>query len=87
MEVKLDVEEDEHEERDRVLSSIRNQKIKLLKDVVERDDNVNLSGLKDHFIFVERLETYYNHLYKYLLELGIGYQGLTYKEATKKSED
>ena len=52
MEVKLDVEEDEHEESYWVLSSIRNQKIKLLKDVVERDDNVNLSGLKGHFISV-----------------------------------
>ena len=41
--------------------------------------------VKDHFIFLERLEKYYSRFYEYLLEKKIGYQGLMYREATKKS--
>lgn len=41
--------------------------------------------VKDHFIFLERLEKYYRRFYEYLLEKKLGYQGLMYREATKKS--
>ena len=41
--------------------------------------------VKDHFIFLEQLEKYYHHFCEYLLEKKLGYQGLMYREATKKS--
>ena len=41
--------------------------------------------IKDHLIFLERLGTYYKKFYSFLLEKKIGYQGLMYREATKKA--
>ena len=41
--------------------------------------------IKDHFIFMERLAHYYDRYYEYLLQLKTGYQGLLYREATKKT--
>ncbi|CAI8330926.1 MAG: Uncharacterised protein [Flavobacterium sp. SCGC AAA160-P02] len=41
--------------------------------------------VKDHFIFMEHLGKYYNTLYSYLVEKKLGYQGLIYREATKRS--
>ena len=42
--------------------------------------------VKNHFSFLEKLETYYTEFYQFLLEKKIGYQGLIYREATKKIE-
>ena len=42
--------------------------------------------VKNHFSFLEKLETYYSHFYTFLVEKKIGYQGLIYREATKKIE-
>ena len=41
--------------------------------------------MKDHLIFMERLGVYYTKFYSFLLDKGIGYQGLIYREATKKA--
>lgn len=41
--------------------------------------------VKDHFVFMERLGKYYKTLYAYLVEKKVGYQGLIYREATKRS--
>ena len=43
--------------------------------------------IKDHFIFMEQLGIYYTKFYKYLINQKIGYQGLMYREATKKAEE
>ena len=40
--------------------------------------------MKDHFSFMEKLNTYYNAFYLFLKERKIGYQGLLYREATKQ---
>ncbi|MFY7670479.1 PD-(D/E)XK nuclease family protein [Tenacibaculum sp. MEBiC06402] len=40
--------------------------------------------IKNHFAFIERLNEYYDALYKFLLENSIGYQGCMYREATHK---
>jgi len=40
--------------------------------------------IKDHYSFLEKLNTYYDAFYKFLLEENIGYQGLMYREACKK---
>ena len=40
--------------------------------------------IKDHFAFMEKLGKYYNRFYEFLLENKTGYQGLIYREATKK---
>lgn len=42
--------------------------------------------VKNHFSFLEKLEIYYDPFYAFLLEKQIGYQGLIYREATKKIE-
>lgn len=42
--------------------------------------------VKNHFSFLEKLEIYYTEFYKFLLEKQLGYQGLIYREATKKIE-
>lgn len=42
--------------------------------------------VKNHFSFLEKLEIYYDRFYAFLLEKQIGYQGLIYREATKKIE-
>jgi len=42
--------------------------------------------IKNHFSFLEKLEIYYDAFYAFLLEKQIGYQGLIYREATKKIE-
>ena len=41
--------------------------------------------MKDHLIFMERLGVYYTKFYSFLLDKGTGYQGLIYREATKKA--
>lgn len=41
--------------------------------------------IKDHFFFMERLGSYYKHLYQFLVTEKIGYQGLMYREASKKA--
>jgi len=43
--------------------------------------------IKDHFKFIEKLNEYYNAFYQFLLEKRIGYQGVLYREATKKADD
>jgi hypothetical protein len=40
--------------------------------------------IKDHMVFMERLGNYYHQFYEHLLYLKTGYQGLIYREATKK---
>ncbi len=40
--------------------------------------------VKDHFFFMELLGKYYTHLYQFLIEKKIGYQGLMYREASEK---
>ncbi|MBA6156866.1 PD-(D/E)XK nuclease family protein [Tenacibaculum sp. S7007] len=40
--------------------------------------------IKDHFSFMEKLNKFYDAFYKFLLERKIGYQGVLYREATKK---
>jgi hypothetical protein len=40
--------------------------------------------VKDHYVFLEKLHVYYPKLYAHLLKNNSGYQGLIYKEATKK---
>lgn len=40
--------------------------------------------VKDHYVFLEKLHLFYPKLYAYLIERKSGYQGLIYREATKK---
>ena len=40
--------------------------------------------IKDHYFFLEKLNKYYNALYQFFIEKNIGYQGLMYREASKK---
>lgn len=40
--------------------------------------------IKDHRAFLEKLNVYYHAFYQFLLEQKIGYQGVLYREATKK---
>ncbi|GFD71659.1 hypothetical protein KUL113_10790 [Tenacibaculum sp. KUL113] len=43
--------------------------------------------MKDHFAFMEKLNKYYDAFYQFLLENNIGYQGVLYRESTKKVTD
>ncbi|TXD52448.1 MULTISPECIES: PD-(D/E)XK nuclease family protein [unclassified Polaribacter] len=43
--------------------------------------------IKDHYSFLEKLNTYYNAFYEFLISENIGYQGLMYREACKKIDD
>ncbi len=43
--------------------------------------------MKDHYIFLEKLEKYYDEFYNFLINNHIGYQGVLYREATKKLND
>ncbi len=43
--------------------------------------------IKDHHFFLERLNQYYNAFYQFLLKKDIGYQGLMYREASKKIDN
>lgn len=43
--------------------------------------------MKDHYSFLEKLNTFYNALYRFLKEKNIGYQGLIYRESCKKIDD
>lgn len=43
--------------------------------------------IKDHYSFLEKLNTYYNAFYEFLIGKNIGYQGLMYREACKKIDD
>ncbi len=40
--------------------------------------------IKDHYFFLEKLNNYYTAFYQFLLDNNIGYQGLMYREASKK---
>ena len=40
--------------------------------------------IKDHYSFLEKLNNYYNAFYQFLLKENIGYQGVMYREASKK---
>ena len=40
--------------------------------------------IKDHYFFLEKLNNYYTAFYQFLLDKNIGYQGLMYREASKK---
>ncbi len=42
--------------------------------------------IKNHTAFLERLDVYYHIFYTFLVENSMGYQGLMYREATKKIE-
>lgn len=42
--------------------------------------------IKDHLIFMELLGKYYDRLYPFLIDKKIGYQGLMYREASKKAD-
>ncbi|UAM97401.1 PD-(D/E)XK nuclease family protein [Polaribacter litorisediminis] len=43
--------------------------------------------IKDHYSFLEKLNTYYNAFYQFLIHKNIGYQGLMYREACGKIDD
>jgi hypothetical protein len=43
--------------------------------------------MKTHFSFMEKLGDYYAEFYKYLCQKNSGYQGLMYREATKKIDE
>lgn len=43
--------------------------------------------IKDHFSFMEKLAQFYDAFYTFLTENRIGYQGVLYREATKKVAD
>jgi hypothetical protein len=43
--------------------------------------------IKDHYSFLEKLHTYYTAFYQFLIDENIGYQGLMYREASKKIDD
>ncbi|UTD15868.1 PD-(D/E)XK nuclease family protein [Tenacibaculum mesophilum] len=43
--------------------------------------------MKDHFSFMEKLNKYYDAFYQFLVENNIGYQGVLYRESTKKVAD
>lgn len=43
--------------------------------------------MKDHFAFMEKLNNYYDAFYQFLVENNIGYQGVLYRESTKKVAD
>ena len=43
--------------------------------------------IKDHLIFMERLGAYYAKFYSFLVDKKIGYQGLMYREASKKAAE
>lgn len=43
--------------------------------------------IKDHYSFLEKLNTYYNAFYQFLIHKNIGYQGLMYREACHKIDD
>ncbi len=43
--------------------------------------------MKDHFSFMEKLEQFYTVFYQFLVENKIGYQGVLYREATRKVEN
>ncbi|WP_047787922.1 PD-(D/E)XK nuclease family protein [Tenacibaculum mesophilum] len=43
--------------------------------------------MKDHFAFMEKLNKYYDAFYQFLVENNIGYQGVLYRESTKKVTD
>lgn len=45
---------------------------------------VQTEMMKNHFSFMEKLGEYYHAFYAYLKEKNIGYQGLIYRESTKK---
>ena len=45
------------------------------------------SLMKNHFSFMEKLNEYYIKFYTYLLKRNSGYQGLMYREATKKIKE
>ena len=40
--------------------------------------------IKDHYFFLEKLNNYYTAFYQFLMDQNIGYQGLMYREASKK---
>ena len=40
--------------------------------------------IKDHYSFLEKLNIYYDAFYQFLIDETIGYQGLMYREASKK---
>lgn len=40
--------------------------------------------IKEHHAFIEKLNEYYNAFYQFLINNNIGYQGILYREATKK---
>ncbi len=43
--------------------------------------------IKDHFSFMEKLNKFYDAFYEFLLEQKIGYQGVLYREATRKVDN
>ena len=50
------------------------------------DKNIEETELvKDHFAFIEKLNVLYDALYEFLKDNNIGYQGVLYREATKKT--
>jgi ATP-dependent helicase/nuclease subunit B len=40
--------------------------------------------IKNHYLFLEKLNKYYTTFYQFLLEKNTGYQGMIYREASKK---
>ncbi|MDC1162377.1 PD-(D/E)XK nuclease family protein, partial [Tenacibaculum sp.] len=43
--------------------------------------------VKDHFSFMEKLGEYYNKLYSFLIKNNKGYQGVMYRESTRKIDE
>ena len=43
--------------------------------------------IKDHYVFLEKLNEYYSVFYQFLIEKNTGYQGVMYREACKKIDN
>lgn len=61
--------------------------IERLKNWSVKKPLIETEMMKNHFSFIEKLGEYYKAFYSYLKERGIGYQGLIYRESTKKIEE
>ena len=60
--------------------------IERLKNWSVKKPLVATEMMQTHFSFMEKLHEYYNVFYKYLKDKNCGYQGLIYRESTKKIE-
>jgi ATP-dependent helicase/nuclease subunit B len=61
--------------------------IERLKNWSVKKPLVETQMMKNHFSFMEKLGEYYQDFYTYLKTKNIGYQGLIYRESTRKIEE